>query len=144
MTCAKCGTEIAEKAIVCYRCGAPTVEPRLKPPASAPPRAPRAVRLARWLWLVLAVVVWNVVFDNEIRMAGRRYLLQAGMAAQGLAAPVRMDEIMRPGLSRALVVASAAGGGVLLVGLLGVALAGNLDARRKTEDARRKTEDGRR
>jgi predicted RND superfamily exporter protein len=31
MTCANCGTEIADKAIVCYRCGQPTVEAKRKP-----------------------------------------------------------------------------------------------------------------
>ena len=27
MTCRKCGTEIAAKAIICYKCGAATTEP---------------------------------------------------------------------------------------------------------------------
>ncbi len=31
MICRSCGTEIADKAIVCYRCGAPTAEPRRRP-----------------------------------------------------------------------------------------------------------------
>ena len=34
MVCVSCGTEIAEKAIVCYRCGTPTAipAPRVPPP----------------------------------------------------------------------------------------------------------------
>jgi hypothetical protein len=32
MTCKHCGTEIAEKALICYRCGQPTAEPRVKKP----------------------------------------------------------------------------------------------------------------
>ena len=32
MTCAHCGTKIADKALICYRCGRPTTEPRIKPP----------------------------------------------------------------------------------------------------------------
>jgi hypothetical protein len=36
MTCRQCGTEIAEKAIVCYRCGTPTAEPVA--PGKAPAR----------------------------------------------------------------------------------------------------------
>lgn len=31
MICRNCGTEIAEKAIVCYRCGTSTTEPLRKP-----------------------------------------------------------------------------------------------------------------
>jgi hypothetical protein len=36
MTCVSCGATIADKAIVCYRCGAPTATPapRSTPPAS--------------------------------------------------------------------------------------------------------------
>jgi hypothetical protein len=33
MMCAHCGTEIADKALICYRCGNATTEPRIKPPA---------------------------------------------------------------------------------------------------------------
>ena len=44
MTCRNCGTEIAEKALICYRCGKATTDPRIKPPAEesvfAKPRRP--------------------------------------------------------------------------------------------------------
>ncbi|MEQ1757609.1 MAG: hypothetical protein ABL986_04775 [Vicinamibacterales bacterium] len=33
MTCKHCGTEIAEKALICFKCGKATSEPRVKPPA---------------------------------------------------------------------------------------------------------------
>jgi hypothetical protein len=50
MTCRNCGTEIAEKALICYRCGKATTDPRIKPPAEesvfAKPR--------RSLWPLLA------------------------------------------------------------------------------------------
>ena len=32
MICTHCGTEIADKALICYRCGRATTEPRVKPP----------------------------------------------------------------------------------------------------------------
>ena len=32
MRCKYCGTEIADKALICYRCGHATTEPRIKPP----------------------------------------------------------------------------------------------------------------
>ena len=31
MQCRQCGTEIADKAIVCYRCGSPTTDPVRRP-----------------------------------------------------------------------------------------------------------------
>lgn len=33
MICRKCGTEIADKALVCYKCGTATNEPVYAPPA---------------------------------------------------------------------------------------------------------------
>ena len=33
MICTNCGTEIADKALICFRCGEATTEPRVKPPA---------------------------------------------------------------------------------------------------------------
>ena len=33
MICKYCGTEIADKALICYKCGNATTEPRIKPPA---------------------------------------------------------------------------------------------------------------
>ena len=33
MTCKHCGTEIAEKALICFKCGQATTAPRVKPPA---------------------------------------------------------------------------------------------------------------
>jgi hypothetical protein len=36
MTCRQCGTEIADKALICYRCGAATTKRRVTPPARVP------------------------------------------------------------------------------------------------------------
>ena len=33
MTCRHCGTEIADKALICFRCGKATAEPRIAPPS---------------------------------------------------------------------------------------------------------------
>ena len=33
MKCRSCGTEIAANALICYKCGTATEEPRIKPPA---------------------------------------------------------------------------------------------------------------
>ena len=54
MLCKQCGTEIADKALICYRCGHATTEPRIKPPADGPIFSRR--RRSR-LPIVLMVVV---------------------------------------------------------------------------------------
>ena len=58
MTCRQCGTEIADKAIVCYRCGTPTTEARFKAPATARRRSPFALvtRILRTVLLGLVGV----------------------------------------------------------------------------------------
>jgi hypothetical protein len=48
MKCRVCGTEIAANALICYRCGTATAEPRIPPPATR--RQPGN----RWLVPVLA------------------------------------------------------------------------------------------
>ena len=54
MNCRFCGTEIADKALICYKCGNATTEPRIKPPAQGPLfEPPRRSRLP----LVVVVVV---------------------------------------------------------------------------------------
>ena len=57
MICAHCGTEIADKALICYRCGKATTEPRIKPPADASLfERPRRSRLPLVIVIVLIVL----------------------------------------------------------------------------------------
>ena len=54
MICKYCGTEIADKALICYRCGNATTEPRIKPPAEGPLfERPRRSRMP----VVIAVLI---------------------------------------------------------------------------------------
>ena len=55
MTCRHCGIEIADKAIVCYRCGTPTADlpsPRLRGSRTG---------LPPWVWVVVLVIVAGAV-----------------------------------------------------------------------------------
>jgi DNA-directed RNA polymerase subunit RPC12/RpoP len=58
--CKHCGTEIAEKALICYRCGNATTEPRVKPPVEGSlferPRRSRLPVVAIVIIIVLALV----------------------------------------------------------------------------------------
>jgi hypothetical protein len=57
--CESCGREIADKAIVCYRCGAPTAIPERRPAAgdASPPRGGPNWPLIASLIFALGVVV---------------------------------------------------------------------------------------
>lgn len=56
MQCRSCGTEIADKAIVCYRCGTATTEPVRRAVPVRRSRGPRMLRLAIAAILILAAL----------------------------------------------------------------------------------------
>jgi uncharacterized membrane protein YvbJ len=60
MKCKYCGTEIADKALICYRCGNATTEPRIKPPSEASlfdrPRRSRLPLVALVILIILALI----------------------------------------------------------------------------------------
>ncbi len=53
MICRQCGTEIADKALVCFRCGAPTFEAKTRP---GPIRKPRRSLVPVVLTLVILIL----------------------------------------------------------------------------------------
>jgi uncharacterized membrane protein len=69
MTCKNCGTEIADKALICYRCGAATTEARRQPAAIGPPRR----GALGWLTPVLVLMALAI---------GAYWLAQGGAGAQ--------------------------------------------------------------
>jgi hypothetical protein len=63
MKCAHCQTDIADKALICYRCGNPTTAPRIKPPTEGslfdrPRRSRRPVVLLVILVVAALVAAW--------------------------------------------------------------------------------------
>ena len=76
MKCRNCGTEIADKAIVCFRCGAATTDPV---------RRAATVRPKRGLALPLAALVILVLLGLFLGQAGQtvvpeRYRAEAVLA----------------------------------------------------------------
>ena len=57
MQCRNCGAEIADKALICYRCGTATTEAKYKPAV-----LPRASRRRGRMLAILIVVLLLVLF----------------------------------------------------------------------------------
>ena len=61
MICAHCGTDIADKALICYKCGHATETPKVAPPKGWKPKTRRSPvttgALVVLILLVLALVI---------------------------------------------------------------------------------------
>jgi hypothetical protein len=75
--CRNCGTEIADKAIVCYRCGTGTTEP-LRQPVSVRRRRGRLLPLVGLVLLVLLGLYLGQA-GRTVLPPGRGYGLAAGI-----------------------------------------------------------------
>jgi uncharacterized membrane protein YvbJ len=59
MQCKQCGTEIADKAIVCYRCGTSTTEPVRKAVPIKPKSSPIVPLVIVAVLMAVAVYLWS-------------------------------------------------------------------------------------
>jgi len=71
-------------------------------------------RVAVWLWVALAFIVWNVVFDQVIIDAGRHYIDIANASTESNGPYLNIEDTMRPARSRALWLATGSAGALLL------------------------------
>ncbi len=60
MKCRSCSAEIAVNALICYKCGTATAEPRITPPSARPRRSRLPIAGLVLLGLVLAAVARQV------------------------------------------------------------------------------------
>jgi zinc-ribbon domain len=79
MICRNCGTEIADKAIICYRCGTSTSDPVRQPAAVRPRRRGRLLPLVALVLLVLLGLFLGQA-GQTVLPAGKGYGLAAGVA----------------------------------------------------------------
>jgi hypothetical protein len=91
MQCRNCGTEIADKAIVCFRCGAATTDPVRRPAKITPRRRPLVYTV---LTVVLAVLALYLVQLSRTAADAEIYQLAAGICAGGALA-VLLVRILR-------------------------------------------------
>ena len=80
MKCRNCSAEIAEKAIVCYRCGTPTAD-LAEVPRHAPPAARGRFALIIVLVLAAVALALYVVFSGRAAAADADPTGQSGLAA---------------------------------------------------------------
>jgi hypothetical protein len=72
MTCKHCGATIADKALICYRCGTATTEPRIKPPEEGSlferPRRSRVPLVVLVILVVLALLfaAWELDLFSRV------------------------------------------------------------------------------
>ena len=60
MQCRNCGTEIADKALICYRCGTATTEAKYKAPVGRPRRNPYPLALI--VAILIALLLLAVLY----------------------------------------------------------------------------------
>lgn len=65
MVCSKCGTEIADKALICYRCGQATFEAR-RAPAPPPAKGRQIILVVAMIILILSAFFLGQVQTNTV------------------------------------------------------------------------------
>ena len=81
MQCKNCGTEISDKALICYRCGEATTAPKIQPPPPVKPRGPIPVIIAMLVLIAAAVVGLPYLAPGTERLAGWAALVVAVIVA---------------------------------------------------------------
>lgn len=83
----------------------------------------RKVVVAVALWLLFAAVVWNVVFDRLIVLAGRRYSHDAYVLYRSTGRYLLINDVMRPAIAHAARVASAVAGSIAVIAMIAIRFA---------------------
>ena len=64
-TCTNCGTEIADKALICYRCGQATFQPK-RAPAAPPGKGRQLILVVTLVILILAAFFMGQVQTGTV------------------------------------------------------------------------------
>jgi hypothetical protein len=85
------------------------------------------VRARRWaiaLWIVMAIVVWNGLYDLRITLGVRDYLMKQALHDAGRGPAITISDAMHDTVKDAVFVATLWGGIILGAGLATVRLLG--------------------
>jgi uncharacterized membrane protein YvbJ len=86
MQCRKCGTEIADKALICYKCGTATTEAKYQA-ARLPPRSSRSRVVPTVIALALLVAV--ALYLERVSNAGSQWVSYVAVAAAVIIVGIR-------------------------------------------------------
>jgi len=84
MTCSSCGATIAEKAIVCYRCGAPTAAPTARPVSAAGRRVRPGTIVSGVLAIALGAMTLVMPDDSTSQIAAGAGAIAAALSTAWL------------------------------------------------------------
>lgn len=96
-------------------------------------------RVALGLWIAWAFCVWNVIFDRVLVLAGRRYVYAAAIAARQSDQYLKIDDWMRPAVTRGFWMATAGGAAIIALGVAGVRAATRQKPSATSPESPRKT-----
>ena len=80
MQCRQCGTEIADKALICFRCGTATTEAKYKPPVGDGRRSTRSLAAL----VVLSLLALAGVYVSQTAAGESARLFGWALAAVGV------------------------------------------------------------
>ena len=80
MICKQCGTEIADKALICYRCGTATSEPRTRPAMARRRRSAMPALLALIALAIAALFMGQAASGEAPRYIGYIVAVLAALA----------------------------------------------------------------
>ena len=89
MKCGNCGTEIAAKALICFRCGEATTAPKFAPPPPRAERGPIPVIIAILVIIAAAVLGLPELPEGTPRLAGWASVVIATVVAVLTLRPVK-------------------------------------------------------
>jgi protein-S-isoprenylcysteine O-methyltransferase Ste14 len=79
MICKKCGTEIADKALICYRCGTSTFEPAARTPRRRPSPPLWSSAIALVILVIAALFMNRAAIGETPRLLGWILLVLAAV-----------------------------------------------------------------
>jgi hypothetical protein len=88
-------------------------------------RLSRQERLIIWIWVILAVVVWNGLYDLLLNRSAKDYLLRAALHDAGRGPSVTISHAMHVAVRDAIWISTMWAGLILLAGLVTLRIAKN-------------------